>query len=52
MYVMLVYGKKKKKKLVKAHTSCVLALNTVRDFMGCHRINDDVQSATPTWSKL
>jgi len=23
----------------------------VRDYMWCHRLNDDVQSATPVWSK-
>jgi len=38
-------------KPVNAHTSCVLALDTVRDFMWCNRSNDTMQSATPGWSK-
>ena len=33
------------------HASCVLALDTVHDCMCCHRLNDDVQSATPVCSK-
>jgi hypothetical protein len=38
-------------KPVNAHASCVLALDTVHDYMWCHRLNDDVESATPVWSK-
>ena len=31
--------------------TCILALYTVRDYMWCHRLNDDARSATPAWSK-
>jgi len=39
-------------KPVNAHTSCVLALDTVHDFMWCNRPSDTLQPATPRWSKL
>jgi len=38
-------------KSVNAHASCVLAFDTIRDFMWCNRPNDTMQSATLGWSK-
>jgi len=38
-------------KPVIANTSCVIALDIVRDFKWCNRPNDNVQSATLVWSK-
>ena len=38
-------------KPINAHASCVLALDTVHDYMWCHRLNDDVESATSVWYK-
>jgi len=39
-------------KSTNEHASCVLALDTVRDFMWCNRPNDTMQSPTPGWSKM
>jgi hypothetical protein len=38
-------------KSANARASCVLALDTVRDYMWCHRLNDNGQSTTSIWSK-
>jgi len=38
-------------KPVNAHASGVLALDTIRDYMWCHRLNDDVKSTIPAWYK-
>jgi len=39
-------------KSVNKNASCGITLDIVRDFKWCNRPNDNVQSATPVWSKL
>jgi len=38
-------------KPINTNTSCIILLDIVRDFKWCNRPNDNVQPATPVWSK-